>query len=216
MSVVTLRSLKELERVIASLGHRLEQVQRMAAYSAAQWGIGKAVKEGNRKKINASQTFNRSWLARRVKDGAILANSAAHAYFVEMGRKPGKGPPLAPIEQWIILKKLMPAKPPKVSRQAARQMAIGRGPSGNISGAKQRARLNRDIALRAKIYRSEPGRAYRHREAIKAMARNISRKIARRGTKARFILGGMLQQLGRRYYREIKRGHAKITQSPPR
>lgn len=217
MPVVTLPSLKALERVILALGHRLEQANLAAAWTASQWSVSAATKATNRAKINASQTFARSWLCRRVKDGAFVANSAAHAYFVERGRKPGKGPPLAPIEEWIRLKKIMPSKPPKVSLQAARRAVIGKGITGNLSGsAKQRARLRADIALRTKIHRSDFARAYRHNLAIKELAKNIARKIARRGTKAKFILGRLLQAIGRRYYRDIKKQHAKITASPPR
>jgi len=216
VATVHLRTLRDLERVIGVLGWHMEAAIREAAFKAAQWGEARAVRETTRARISASQTFARSWISRRLKDGAVVGNSAKHAYFVERGRKPGKGPPVDAIEAWIKLKKLMPDKPPKVSKQAARKAVIGRGPSGNISGAKQRARLNKDIALRTKIHRSDYARAYRHRLALKAMALNISRKIARRGTKARFILGHMLQALGKRYHKEIKRELGKLALSPPR
>jgi hypothetical protein len=91
------------------------------------------------------------------------------------------------------------------------------GPSGNISGRQAaRAPAQGHRAHRTKIYRSDYARAYRHRLALKAMALNISRKIARRGTKARFILGHMLQALGKRYHKEIKRELGKLALSPPR
>jgi hypothetical protein len=216
VSTVHLKSLKDLERVLGSLGWAMERGIQLAAWKAAQWGEAQAVRASMRSGVNASQTYSRSWISRRVKDGAIVANSAKHAYFVERGRKPGKGPPIEAIEVWIKLKKLMPDKPPKVSRQAARKAVIGKGPSGNISGAKQRARLRKDVELRTKIYRSDFARAQRHRMAIKAMALAISRKIARRGTKARFILAHLLQPIGSRYHREIKRELAKLSLNPPR
>lgn len=216
MATVHLKSLKDLERVLGSLGWAMERGIQMAAWKAAQWGEAQAVRATMRSGVNASQTYARSWISRKVKDGALVANSAKHAYFVERGRKPGKMPPLDAIEVWIKLKKLMPDKPPKISRQAARKAVIGKGPSGNISGAKQRARLNKDIALRTKIHRSDYARAHRHRLAIKAMALGIARKIARRGTKARFILGHLLQPIGSRYHREIRRELAKLSLNPPR
>lgn len=216
MSTVHLKSLKDLERVLGSLGWHIERAIHNAAWKAAQWGEAQAVRSTTRSGVSASQTHARSWVSRRLKDGAVVGNSAKHAYFVERGRRPGKGPPIEAIEVWIKLKRLMPDKPPKISKQAARKAVIGRGPSGNISGAKQRARLNKDIANRTKIHRSDFARAQRHRQAIRAMALAISRKIARRGTRARFILGHLLQPIGSRYHREIKRELAKLSINPPR
>ncbi len=216
MTTITLRSVKELEHAIQRLGWRMEAAILKASHSAAAWGLTKAIRETQRRRIRASGTFAASWLSRKVKDGAFVANSSEHAYFVERGRRPGRMPPLAAIEQWIKLKRLMPDKPPKVSTQAARKAVIGKGPSGNISGAKQRARLQRDVRLRTKIYKSPASRAFRHQLAIKAMALGIARKIARRGTRAKFILGKMLPALASRYRRDIQRELAKITAAPPR
>lgn len=216
MTTVNLRNLRELATAIQRLGWRMEQAILRAAGTAAVWGASKAAQETQRRKIRASGTFAASWISRRVSDGAFVANTSEHAYFVERGRRPGRMPPLAAIEQWIKLKRLMPDKPPKVSTQAARKAVIGKGPSGNISGAKQRARLKRDVALRTKIYKSPASRAHRHQLAIKAMALGIARKIARRGTRAKFVLGRILQPLGRRYRKDILREFAKITASPPR
>ena len=216
MSTVLLPNLRRLELVITALGHRIQQTIDQAAYEAAQWGEAQAVRATNRSGVNASQTYARSWLSRRVKDGAIVANSSAHSYFVERGRKSGKGPPLEAIEVWIKVKKLMPDKPPKISRQASRKLATKTRITGNISGPKQRARLRKIVNLNAKIHRSDYGRAYHHKMAVKAMALTISRKIARRGVRGKWILGKLIPVIGRRYYRAVKKGLAKLTMSPPR
>lgn len=227
MTTVRLSSVKALERIVRDLGRRMEAAILAASWTAARWGEAEAVRSTMRAKISASHTFARAWISRRVKDGAIVGNSAAHAYFVERGRRPGKGPPIAPIEEWIKLKKVMPVKPPRESRQASQKYAYGRGVTGDVLAgqsrgkggkyaAAQRVRLQKIAKQRERFHRSDTARGYRHRMAIRAMAMNISRKIARRGTKARFILGKMLQPLGRRFHRDIKRELAKISLNPPR
>lgn len=124
-------------------------------------------------------------------------------------------PPTTAIEQWIEAKGLV-GKAKGVSRKEARKAVIGRGPSGNISGARQRARLNRDIALRTKIYRSEPAKKYRRQLEVASMALGIARKIAARGTKGRYILRDLVPRMAKHFWRDYLGRLKALSASPPR
>lgn len=178
MAVVDLRSLKDLQRVLRLLERRISEGVTDAAAEAADWGVGKATSATMKSGATATQTVALSWISRRVDDGAIVANSAEHYIYVEVGRKPGRAPPLDALEEWARTKKLI------------------------------RAKSERRKAKRRRIKISFKDR-WRFLFAVQA-------KIARRGTKGRFILRDLAPLLGNRYFRQIKIELGKITLSPPR
>lgn len=186
-----------------------------AQQRTARWGFTQAVVRTQRARMNASRTFIAAWFSKNLRDGAMMGNSAAHATFAERGRKPGKPPPTSVIEAWIREKGIA-GKPKRGTAKQARKAVIGRGPSGNISGAKQRARLQRDIRLRSKIFRSAPAAKLRHRALIKGMAIGIAWKIAAKGTKGRFILRDLVPRMASRFWRETRNGLRQLSSRPPR
>jgi len=213
-TVVDLRRPADLIDALHKLISALERQNQVAMERAARWGFNQAVIRTQRGGATASRTFIQAWFTKRIPGGAIVGNSAAHAVFVERGRKPGKMPPVTVIEEWIKLKRIAKDRAP--SAKEARKAVIGKGPSGNISGAKQRARLQRDIKLRSKIFRSKPARAYRRDLMIKAMALSIARKIGRKGTKGRFILRNIAPKMATRYWRETRQRMRQVFAAPPR
>lgn len=214
-TVVDLRRAADLTDALHKLVRALERQNLIAMERAARWGFNQAIIRTQRGHATASRTFIQAWFTKRIDGGAIVGNSAAHAVFVERGRKPGKMPPVSVIEEWIKVKKIakMARKP---THKEARKAVIGKGPSGNISGAKQRARLQRDIKHRSKIFKSAPARAYRHDLMVKAMALAIARKIGRKGTKGRFILRDIAPKMAARYWRETRQRMRQVFAAPPR
>lgn len=215
MGTVDLNSAADLPRVVKEVSRAIERSTLGSMRDAASWGRTQAVLATQRSRLSATMTFAQSWFDKPTPSGAVVGNSAAHATFVERGRKAGKMPPTTAIEQWIEAKGIVgKAKTP--SRAAARKAVIGRGPSGNISGAKQRQRLQRDIKARTKIYRSEPAKKYRRQQEIVAFALAIARKIAARGTKGRYILRDLVPKMERRFWRGLQRRLKALTNAPPR
>ena len=215
MPTVDLKSASELPRVQKRVCEEIERRNLDAMRDAAAWGHAQAVTATQRSRLSATRTFASSWFDKPTPHGAVVGNSAAHATFVERGRAAGKMPPVAAIEQWIEAKGLVgKAKTP--SRAAARKAVIGKGPSGNISGGKQRARLQRDIKHRTKVYRSEPAKKYRRQQEIAGFALAIARKIAARGTKGRWILRDLAPRMAKHYWRAFRASLKQLSASPPR
>ena len=215
MAVVDLRRVEDLPRALHKFVRAADDVALTAMRNAARWGFTQAVIKTQRSGATATRTFIQAWFSKPLARGAMVGNSAAHAVFVELGRKPGKAPPVSVIEDWLRAKGIA-GKPKRLTHKQARSKAIGRGPSGNISGAKQRSRLQRDIKLRTKIYRSEPATKQRHADMIKGMAIGIAFKIAARGTKGRYILRDLAPRMGVRFWREFRQGMRQLAAVPPR
>ena len=176
----------------------LENVQRAmarASVETARWGVTRIVQETAGRKVDASAQFKRQWKVIRAPGVAATANTSPYAEFVERGRGPGRQPPLDAIRQWIIAKGLVPRQPGGVSMKAARAaLSKTRRVTGDVYGAKQRARIRRQINTYAKIYKSKPARQARHRMLITGMALGIARKIGRKGTKAKWLLRDTLDE----------------------
>lgn len=215
MAIVDLPNAARLPRVLDNLMHQIHLRSAVAMQRAARWGFTQAVIRTQRRRATAGRTFIQAWFYRKTGSGALVGNSAAHAIFVERGRRKGKMPPVSAIEAWIRAKGIA-GKARKVSASAARKAVIGRGVSGNISGAKQRARLQRDVRARSKVFRSEPARQARHEMMIKAMALGIARKIKYKGTRGRFILRDLVPYMGSRYFRLMRVSLRQLASNPPR
>lgn len=87
---------------------------------AARFGHTITVTAANRHKPKprATGTYINAWVVKHTPRGAIIGNSAKHAYFVEVGRDPGPVP-LAPILEWAKLKRL-PAGLGKIKGRGAK------------------------------------------------------------------------------------------------
>lgn len=121
----------------------------------------------------------RGWAVSLLDNGATLGNSVYHSYFVEVGRKPGKAPPLAPIMEWVSHKKGLSAK--KMAK------AVGK----------------------RRVKRPKGGRGYaqakRYAQA-KAFAFYVQMKIGKKGTPGKFVLKRAVSLMSRRLKTELRAG----------
>jgi hypothetical protein len=101
----------------------------VALRKTARWGAGQALRISatSQPRPRATGTFERSFVVTKLVDGALLSNSARHAIFVEVGRKPGRMPPVAAILEWMIAK--------RIDKQIGR--ALGRDEAGRFQAAPQ-------------------------------------------------------------------------------
>lgn len=194
MTTVTVKSLAHLQRALVHLAHDLERATLTAAWKAAEWGQGRAVSATSKAGISASNTYRLAWLSRKTKDGAFVANSAEHAAFVELGRKPGRQPPRDAILEWLSQKRI----------KAKAKLVL---PTGDVSRGRQARRIRK---LR------KTSRAAAQRQAQLGLAIGIARKIGRRGTKGRYILRDLYPKIGAHWFRQIKLEFKRVTLSPPR
>ncbi len=82
----------------------IKALQRTARYGATQAVRVSAQTRPFRPR--ATGTYERSFMVFKLKDGAVMTNSARHSIFVELGRRPGKRPPLKPLIEWVKRKKI--------------------------------------------------------------------------------------------------------------
>lgn len=168
---------RALEHEHWKLGARLV----LLARKAAEHGRTRAQLLARQEGLRASGTYERSFIIVDTRDGAILANAAKHAYFVERGRRAGtKPPPAAVILRWLMDKgsiKRIPvfggdngvAKIDKSVKGKARRIAVG-----ERKEAISKRRTSKREAYIAACWR----RAF-----------NIARSIAKRGIRGKFIVG---------------------------
>ena len=196
-TTVTVPDIRDIRRLWPEVGRRIETGMINAARSAGWWAASKAASSTATLGAVASHTFQRSWLSMPVRDGAIVSNKAEHAYFVEVGRKPGRRPPpVSAIMEWLRHKGVRPTgtvRPPRIV--------------GEVSSAKQRARMRKAIKVRAKADRERP---------LRRLAWVIARKIGRKGTTGRFILQRLLPRISARWQSETRRQLDRLTRDPPR
>ena len=146
MTTIKLRHPKQLGPAVRTLARQFDSGIIRALRKTARYGATQAVKvsaQSRPHRPRATGTYERSFLVMKVPDGAILTNSAKHSIFVELGRRPGKRPPLKVIEEWVRIKRI--AKGPK-SRRVAIAIArkIGR------KGTKGRFVMKRTMPIVAK------------------------------------------------------------------
>lgn len=194
MTTVDLRDLGALQRALVALAQRIEQSVTRASWVAADWGLSRAVSTTAAKGISASNTFKSAWISRRLKDGALVGNSAEHAVWVERGRKPGRPPPAGAILRWLEMKRIRAKDAPVL-------------PTGEVTGGRQRRRIRK---LR------KTSRAAAQRRAQLSLALGIARKIGKRGLAGRWILRDLYPKIGARWYRQIRVELDKLSRDPPR
>lgn len=173
------------------LGARLVQVCR----KAAEHGRTRAQMIARQSGMRATGTYERSFIVEDTEDGAIVANTAKHAYFVERGRRVGKPPPAAVILRWLMDKgaiKRIPvggtgreglAKTPKTLKGRARRIFVG---------------VIKEVASQRRTSKRE---AYIADCWSRAFA--IAREIGKRGVRGKFPIGRSLKDIKSFIRREL-------------
>ena len=164
-TTIKLRSPKELGPALRRLGRNMNTAAVSALRKTARWGAAEALRVSatSDPRPRARGTFERSFVVTKLPDGAALSNSAAHAVFVERGRRPGRMPPVQAIVDWMIAKKLARGRSPDQLRAVALRIArkIGRrGTKGRfvmrrtMPGMATRLRLELALEMRKAFERS--------------------------------------------------------------
>lgn len=178
------------------LGAKLVQVAR----KAAEHGRTRAQMIARQEGLRATGTYERSFIIEDTAEGAILANTAKHAVFVERGRRAGRPPPAAVILRWLMDKgsiKRIPvgdgrtglAKPPKHLKGRARRIFVG---------------VIKEVASMRRVSKREQYVAECWQRAFRTAA-----AIGRRGVRGKFPLGRSLVHIKgfvRRELAAIRRG----------
>lgn len=193
---IRLRSAQQLPEAVDRLERNMIRGLHAVARKAAGYAKTRAMLRARRTDAEATSTYVRGFVAEPTPDGAVMANSSFHAIFVERGRKPGKMPPVAVIMKWLIAKGLVPRKIPKFSTRELTKIPE------DVKGAERRslkARLNEAASAHRLKKREEfHGEAY-------AYALAIARKIARHGTKGKFIVRDTVPDAKRYVRSELRR-----------
>lgn len=171
--------------------------------------------------IRASGTYEMSWTSMKLLDGATVTNTARHARFVEVGRRPGRMPPHKPIAEWVKLKRIGRPKPGsrkrrKPGRKSALHAMIRRAINRVFGGSRP--------ALPGAGGEGEesPGGGKRRKPKAKqyvipaGLVFRIRRKIGREGTKGRYILRDTMPLITKRVQVEFDRALTQLNASPPR
>ena len=187
---------KALDLEAWKLGARLVQVTR----KAAEHGRTRAQMLARQSGMRATGTYERSFIIEDTVDGAVLANTAKHAYFVERGRKAGRPPPASIIRRWLM------------DKGAIKRIPVGDGRSGLAKTPKHmKGRARRIFVGVVKEVASQRRTSKREQYVAECWSRafNIARAIGKRGIRGRFILGRTLPAIKsfiRAELTKVKRG----------
>ena len=140
----------------------------------------------------ATNAYRLAWQVRKLKDGAVIGNTTIASYFVEMGRKAGKMPPFSDpsegILPWVKIKRFK-FKP--LTTKVVKQRGTGGG---------RKSKLRKPPKVR------DPNQ----KDAQIAFARIIAEKIAKKGTKPRYVMKNTMPKIDKRAVREIRKGLREI------
>lgn len=198
---IRLRGAQRLPAAVERLEKNIMRGLRAIAYKAAGYARTRAQMRARRTGATASQTYERSFIAERTPDGAVMANTAEHAIFVEVGRRPGKMPPVAAIMRWLIAKGIVSGRIPKFSTKEITRMPAD-------TDRKERRRLRGRLREAASDYRLRKREAFVTEAYMRALA--IARAIGRRGTKGKYIVRDTVPDAQRYVQSELRRMNAAI------
>lgn len=202
---VKVRSLVELEQKLRKMTPNVERGLQAIARNGARYGAARGVTHARRAGLRATGTYEQSFVAHETDSGAVVGNTAEHAVFVELGRRPGRRPPLDAILKWLVNKGLISLKLPRMSdREARRQDYQQRGGvTGEARGGKQRARLRMLSKRRAEAVK----RGARKKAVMAAMGQafGVQKKIGARGTTGYRIMRSVHKDVSRYVKRELRK-----------
>ena len=104
--------LKALKKKLDRLSAETKAAAARACQKTATWAVKTAKHRSRQLGAVASREFVDGWDKDHTHDGAVVYNAAPHALFVEIGRRPGRMPPIGRIARWLVQKRLV--KLPKV------------------------------------------------------------------------------------------------------
>lgn len=214
----------QLPRALAWYGKSAEQMVIRAMRKSAVFGKTAAVRTYTQTKdpfrIRASGSYGNNWIHDRIPDGGLVANAIFYAVFVERGRRPGKMPPDKPIREWVYQKRLAKRarakkegkpKPKETPVPASREWEKPLPATPGQETAKRLAWIK--SARRPKKKRKKKVWKVKNVDSFVWLVR---RKIARKGTKGRWVLRRSMPQIAGHSAKQVKRELAKLSRMPPR
>lgn len=208
---------RELPMAIAAYGREGEKAVVNAMRRAARFGQTALVRTYTRTKdpfrIRASGAYGQAFIVKNITDGAFIANTMHYAVFVERGRKKGKMPPLKPILEWVYQKKLASRPKPLIKVKAP-----FKNPK-KLIGPKQQKEKTPKYGPKQSAKGKKLGRLRARRHAIKnamGIAQGVRFKIAKHGTKGRWVFKRTMPTIAKRAARETKRELTALSKRPPR
>lgn len=183
--VVHLANMTMLRPALRKLQREVYAEVLNALVDTARFGHGKAVQKTKQEDAVASTTYLNAWEVKKTPEGAVLGNSAYHSYFAEVGRKRGKAPPLDAILEWIRHKNFSLRRMQTVTDVRARRRTRRASSAGKRRASRKRERIVRTFAFA------------------------IQQLIAKRGTKGRYILRGLLPAINKKALSGLRSGVKK-------
>lgn len=200
---VFLRSPKDLPRAVSQLervvyGEILQALRKTARYAET-----KAVQtaRSTRPQPLAHGAYMNAWGVQDTPTGAIMGNSAYHSYFVEVGRKPGRKPPLAPIIDWINAKRISQRR--MKGTLGIRKVRLRDDQKTTASGGKPFAWMSNKKA-RSKARRRRTARI-KKANLVRSYAFYVQYVIGRYGTRGRYVLRRAMPAIQKRFKRELRK-----------
>lgn len=109
--------IRELEK---RLPHAVERGMREGALMLRGALVQAQIAKTKPQPVNVGQ-YKASWRWREVPGGAQVYNFSKQALFIELGRQPGKAPPLSPIREWVRRKGLWRGRFTELKAEAKRE-----------------------------------------------------------------------------------------------
>lgn len=202
---IKVRDLAELDRRLKSLEPNIQRGLRAVALRGARLGATRGVSHARSAGIRATGTYEQSFVAHATAEGAVVGNTSEHAVFVEVGRRPGRRPPLDAILKWLVNKGLISLRLPRMPDREARRgdFAANGGVTGEANSGRQRARLRAIQKRRAEAFKRRQRK--RHVAAAMGFAFGVQRKIGAKGTKGRRIMRAVARDVAKYVRRELRR-----------
>jgi hypothetical protein len=97
-------NLKQYRERLQKMARELRPVLLQGAYEGAERSLEQLRLSTITAGAWASGDFYRGWRAVKGRDGVYVRNVAPHAIWVELGRKPGRFPPIIVIQRWVEAK----------------------------------------------------------------------------------------------------------------
>ena len=195
---IKVTGLAALERELAAQERKvhadLVRTCRRAAEFCRERALHHAARAGVRPHKNSTgEDYASSFKIEPTRTGAVMGNTAKHAFFVERGRRAGRPPPVLVILMWMfergIIKKI-PSFKRRVSVDPALKGTKRRVAIGDAKEAESRRRLTE----REKYVAQARSKAYA-----------IARSIGQRGMRGKFPVGKAVGDTKRFIRRELSR-----------
>lgn len=188
---------REFRTLIEKLPGRMNLRAVKAQHKTAEFGRTAVQKVARQSKPApyATGTYQQGWVATKLRTGATLDNTTTQAYFVEVGRRPGKMPPIKPIRDWVEIK--FGKKSKKRKARGAKKGPDKGGDKGPKKGKGQRKAKG-------------PRQAKQPPPDLDMLALLIARKIGNKGYEGRYVLKRTIPLMHKYLLAETKRQLRKM------